>query len=263
MKNTPILVATIAVGIIGVCLVITAIVSRSGSGETDLLQRDLDAVQAKNRAVSAEMKTLKAMPDPATSAPADDTEALHQRIGELEAEVSVLKSDLARAHARAKAVAALRRELREQAKERYFKENFERVKRKPAEVLRLQTIAMDPSQPPEKRLEALGILRQQKDGITPQVADSMIRLMETSPDASVRRNILRQLHKSLPADSVAPVLRRLQTDSDNDVRGEAAETLGPFHNDPVVRSALEYASQNDTDEKVRKEAVDSLRGEND
>jgi hypothetical protein len=47
-------------------------------------------------------------------------------------------------------------------------------------------------------------------------------------------------------------------DQDPKVREEAAETLAPFWSDPYVQSALRSAAENDPDEKVRKQARETL-----
>ena len=54
------------------------------------------------------------------------------------------------------------------------------------------------------------------------------------------------------------MLRALQSDPDRKIREEAAETLGPLRNEPVVRVALEHAAHDDPDLTVRAQALKSL-----
>jgi HEAT repeat protein len=107
---------------------------------------------------------------------------------------------------------------------------------------------------------ALRELRRVEGGRTRAVAESLLGLLDTAADPSLRADICRQLHRAVPPDLKGPLLRRLRADADARVREEAAETLGPLKEDPEVRAALEDAARSDAEEKVRSQAARSLSG---
>lgn len=234
-------VALLAAGII-----IAAAIFRPESHDVKL---NLGLAKARGEILTLrdEVAMLK-LRDPAPPPPAapSDNEALRASVAALEAEVKKLREEKAKTDAPRTA---------EQLPQLIFTLASEP---KPEEIPGLQATAMNPSMSAEERVKALSRLRSTREGRTREVAASMLQLLETSEDAGIRADILRQLHRALPPDLKDPVLRRLQLDTEAKVREEAAETLGPLKADPAVKSALEQAAQSDADLKVRAQALQSL-----
>ena len=247
--------AVIAVG--GIAVLSLAVALRSGAGKHDAPSSDVRRLRDEVRALSRQISEFKEEPPRPAPAPVPvqgpDLEALEERIDSLETQVNRIREAT---------VLAL------QAKGVRLQPEVLTVPAPPKppdaqELARLQAAAMDPTKSAEDRLQALARLRRVPDARTRGVVTGMLRLFETSTNSDVRVNILRNLHRALPLDLKGPVIRALQSDPEREIREEAAETLGPHINDPVVRAALEHASRNDVNEKVREEAADSLRGKND
>ena len=128
-------------------------------------------------------------------------------------------------------------------------------------VLALQAKAMDLSAEPKDRLAALARLRiSQPDGRSPDVVRSMIQLLRTCADASIRADVCRQLNRVESEDLKQQLLVTGRADADPRVREEAIESLGPMKSDPAVKQFLETARAGDPDEKVRLQAQRSLLG---
>jgi hypothetical protein len=236
--------ALLAAPAILVCgLVVGALLFRSRPPEAPDLRPELDRSRAEALALKAEVARLRreadARPSP-VPAPSGETAALRRRVAELEAENAELKKRPEPAVVGTLLAPVPREEVE-------------------AQVARSTAIALDPARPAAERVKALEELRAH-GRITPEVAAAVLRLFDTSPPPAVRADILRHLHRSLPLDQAGLVVRALQTDSDGKVREEAAETLGPLKEDPVVRAALERAAQNDPDLEVRAQALRSLAG---
>jgi HEAT repeat protein len=125
------------------------------------------------------------------------------------------------------------------------------------DLAQMRQAAINPQASVEERLAALRALRT-ADARTPDVVQAMLQLEATSTDAKVRADIFRQLSGVRDPVLKPHLINGMLKDQDPKVREEAAETLGPFWSDPYVQSALKAAAQNDPDEKVRKQALESL-----
>lgn len=119
---------------------------------------------------------------------------------------------------------------------------------------------LDVNLTPIERSDALGeIQKHGADGYTDDVVHSMIVLGQTSEDPKVRANVWRQFDGAHNPQLSSALVQALTSDQHPDARREAAEALDHFRDDPGVRSALERASQQDTDQEVRWEALRALR----
>lgn len=126
------------------------------------------------------------------------------------------------------------------------------------EIPALQAKAMDLAADPKDRLAALAKLRMAPDGRSPGVVRSMIDLLRTSADASIRADICRQLNRVVSEELKQQLLLTARGDSDPKTREEAVESLGPMKGDPIVRQFLEVCQTADPHEKVRAQAAKSL-----
>lgn len=164
-----------------------------------------------------------------------------------------------------KRVAALEKQLVEaRAKQRgsdpelaaRFQEEARRALALNAEGAR--TTILDPGKSEAEKLGAWGALRN-ADSWGDSIVTEMIAIGETSADPDVRADVWRQADaRSTNTLLVAPLMRALQSDADDRVRSEAAETLENYLTEPGVRDALIYAAENDSSSGVRKEARGAL-----
>ena len=131
----------------------------------------------------------------------------------------------------------------------------------PEQIANLQKQAMDEALDTSARVDALLQLRRRtRDGRTPEVVRSVVGLLETCADASIRADVCRHLNGVDVAESREAMIRRLREDKDRKVREEAAETLATWKDDARVRAELEVAARGDEDEDVRDQAEKSLKG---
>lgn len=133
----------------------------------------------------------------------------------------------------------------------------------PSSLADLRVTAVD-GESVEKKLSALRALRGTRDedgndGRSHDVVLSMIDIVRTSEDASVRADVYRQLSGVTDPSLLDSLFYSLANDTHFKVREEAAETLSDYLPDPEVERALEQAAENDENEKVRQEAYKSLR----
>jgi HEAT repeat protein len=129
----------------------------------------------------------------------------------------------------------------------------------PVDVKALETVILDRVKTPAERASALKIMRSRApQARTIEVARSMIDLLRTCDDGTVRAEICRQLYGLDYAEIGEEMLTRLRTDEDDVAREEAAETLETFADAPGVIQALEYAKENDESPAVREQAIKSL-----
>lgn len=128
-----------------------------------------------------------------------------------------------------------------------------------ADAAALQAIVVDRTQTGTARVEALKRLRRMRpDGRTPEVAKSMLDLLQTSPDAEIRADICRNLSRVILPELGLALMTRLRADDDESTREEAAESLESYLDDMGVVAALEFARLNDPSELVRNQAAKTL-----
>lgn len=129
-----------------------------------------------------------------------------------------------------------------------------------SDVSTLQRAALDTTKSIRERVEALKKMRLfSPESRTPEVVRSMLDLMESTNVPEFRAAVIRHLKGAVPLELKDRLIRVLQSDSSEQVREEAAETLGGLRTDPSVRAALENAASSDPSEKVRREARKSLQ----
>ena len=129
-----------------------------------------------------------------------------------------------------------------------------------AEVPALQAWLADSSRTEENRLQALRELRGRGPGARGGVAIQAAVELQTSPSASTRADVWRQMSSAREPALVPHLLRSLQNDPSSEVREEAAETLGDYREQAEVERALRVCSEHDADDKVRAQAFRSLGG---
>lgn len=128
-----------------------------------------------------------------------------------------------------------------------------------ADVEALCTTVLDRSLAGAQRVEALRRMRRMKpDPRTPEVARSMLDLLQTSPDAEIRAEICRHLKGIVLPELGVELVTRLRVDADDATREEAAESLESYLDQPGVEAALDYARLNDPSEEVRKQAAETM-----
>ncbi len=124
----------------------------------------------------------------------------------------------------------------------------------PALVETMKKRLTDTSQSERARASAIGMLRMQGAHKADDVVDPSLALLAGSTDHTIRALIIRNLQGSGNAKLVPPLLSVLKSDADEDVRDEAARTLGEFVSQAEVKTALEQAASGDASEKVRRRA---------
>jgi hypothetical protein len=110
----------------------------------------------------------------------------------------------------------------------------------PKDVPALQARALNPTLSPRERVNALSQLRSAgPDARGPDVVHAMVELLQCSGDDRIRADICRHLKGVESVRLKRQLLVSVHTDPTSKVREEAAETLGPMKDDPLVRQALE------------------------
>jgi HEAT repeat protein len=116
---------------------------------------------------------------------------------------------------------------------------------------------LDEKEEPGVRIRDLGSLHQ-LGGVTPEVAEGMLRLLERTQDDRQQAQILLGLEGVKTAEVRSEMLIRLKGDVSPRVRRAAASALHPLREEPEVRGALEFARTNDPDPDVRRAGDNSL-----
>lgn len=87
----------------------------------------------------------------------------------------------------------------------------------------------------------------------------MIRIGQSSQDPSIRADVWRQAHgRDRNELLVLPMMDAMRNDLNSRVRAEATETLADYKDRTDVLAALQFSAANDPDERVRREALESL-----
>ena len=234
------------------------------------------------------------MSRPATSLVADPDAAIHGRIvegagpavdarfRELEAKLARLSmvkpDDRPRVQARQSStdqatytaleerLAALEKELAEAGPQQSQDLNDEasllmatlRSRRNRVDPEESRSTILDGAKTEAEKLSAWAALRSEEEW-GDSVVSEMIDIGVNSADADIRADVWRQADgRARNTLLVSPLLRALQSDPDDGVRSEAAETLENYLGEPGVRDALIYAAENDSSQDVRKEARGAL-----
>ena len=82
--------------------------------------------------------------------------------------------------------------------------------------------------------------------------------MAETQNSEIPADIIRQLHRAQLEELADPLIYYLRNDSSEEVREEAAETLGDFLDFPRVREALTQARNDDPAARVRRQAERTL-----
>ena len=117
---------------------------------------------------------------------------------------------------------------------------------------------LDPAQPERSRVQALGLLKMQGANKSDDVVDAGLALLATCKEANLRALTLRNLRGAENTRVVAPLIEVLKSDSDEDVRDDAARTVGEYAAQPEVKAALEQAASSDASAKVKRTAAAAL-----
>jgi HEAT repeat protein len=132
------------------------------------------------------------------------------------------------------------------------------VRPNPAIVEMQKKRLLDPAQPERSRASALGILRMQGSNKTDDVVDAGLSLLAGSKESNLRALVIRHLRGAENTRLVTPLIDVLKSDADEDVRDEAARTVGEYAAQPEVKAALEQAASSDASEKVKRQASAAL-----
>jgi len=110
----------------------------------------------------------------------------------------------------------------------------------------------------ETRAQALGMLRSQNSNKTDDVVEAGLGLLAAATEPNIKALILRGLRGAENVRVFPPVLALLKGDPDEDVRDEAARTLGEYLAQAEVKAALELAASQDASAKVKRTASAAL-----
>ncbi len=130
-------------------------------------------------------------------------------------------------------------------------------------IAEAQVMVLDTSLSDSERLDALKRVRfRGVEAHGGAVVVAAVQIAMTSDESRVRAGVWREMAGVEDSYLVQPLLHSLAYDADEDVRRVAAETLlRGFLDEPDVRSALEYAAENDASERVRSEIRLSMLSE--
>jgi RNA polymerase sigma factor (sigma-70 family) len=127
----------------------------------------------------------------------------------------------------------------------------------PDSMAALRQRALNPQNDPRDRMMALRELRE-RNGRDPEVVAAMAALARAVAEPDIRADIFRQLHGAKDPALKLALLEAARGDASEEVREEAAETLGDYASDPAVQAVLATVSRGDVDLKVRAEAAKAL-----
>jgi len=132
------------------------------------------------------------------------------------------------------------------------------IRPNPAMVEMQKKRLLDPAQPERSRASALGMLRTQGANKADDVVDAGLALLAGAKDSNIRALIIRNLRGAENTRLVAPLIDVLKSDANEDVRDEAARTVGEYAAQPDAKAALEQAASSDASEKVKRQAAAAL-----
>jgi hypothetical protein len=133
-----------------------------------------------------------------------------------------------------------------------------RVVPNPAMVESQKKRLTDASQTERSRAQALTMLRSQGANRADDVVDAGLALLAQSTEANIRGLIIRGLRGAENPRVLQPLIALLRSDPDEDVRDEAARTVGEYLPMQEARTALEQAAAEDASEKVKRQATAAL-----
>ncbi|MBI5433069.1 MAG: HEAT repeat domain-containing protein [Planctomycetes bacterium] len=128
----------------------------------------------------------------------------------------------------------------------------------------LRALALDPRRATADRATAarrlfdIDLMNGTDTARTPEIADTLLALVEFEPVADVRRNLCFVALDRTRPEHVPLLLRVLDRDESAVVRAQAADTLQHHLGEPAVIAALERASATDPSEEVRAWAAEIL-----
>ncbi|HKS16508.1 MAG TPA: HEAT repeat domain-containing protein [Planctomycetota bacterium] len=222
-------------------------------------------------AAGAYYRVRNAAPEGPFDPAAVDT--LKRRVAHLEAEVARLSGDKGASmppappgtpHPQDSEVADLRRrieilERRPPTTPQGFQDSTRNSPRgNPAAVEAQKKRFFDATRTDFDRAGALSSLRMFGGNKTDDVVDGAIALLGQAQEARTRALILRGLKGAENAKLVPVLVRTLAADADEDVRVEAADTLGDYKTQSEAKAALEQAVAGDASSKVRTRAERAL-----
>ncbi len=126
----------------------------------------------------------------------------------------------------------------------------------PDRIANLQARAQNPAAPMEERLLALQALRGSKTEVE-QIVASFAATAQSTTDPNVRAQIFGAFDNMSDPTLKVPLVYGLQ-DANAQVRARAADALSSHAADPAVQQWLRYVMDNDSDPRVRREAMQAL-----
>lgn len=134
-----------------------------------------------------------------------------------------------------------------------------REKTQQAELVAVQSQATNVNLPIQERIAALAALRDLEGGRSREVVLSMIESVRSSQDHRVRRDIIRNLHRTEEPELKFLLIDILNNPNDDEaVRAKCAEDIDVFLDDPAANAALLHVAQNDKSSKVKSAAYEAL-----
>jgi HEAT repeat protein len=116
----------------------------------------------------------------------------------------------------------------------------------------------DPSASDKDRLDALKLLR--RAGAMDEAGiNSTMNWLNSATNAGVRQNILRNLEGMTNTSMQSTMMQLALNDSDPKVREQAVDNLGRYVSDPNVEAQLWGIMNSDSPKNVREEAMNALR----
>ncbi|HEY1172304.1 MAG TPA: HEAT repeat domain-containing protein [Verrucomicrobiae bacterium] len=126
----------------------------------------------------------------------------------------------------------------------------------PERIASLQARAQNPTASMEERLLALQALRGSRTEVQ-QIVASFAATAQSTQDPNLRAQIFGAFDGIADPTLKVPLVYGLQ-DGNAQVRARAADALSNYANDPAVQQWLRYVVDNDSDPRVRREAMQAL-----
>lgn len=136
---------------------------------------------------------------------------------------------------------------------------LDKLPKGPRDAATLKARAMNEGLPAGDRVTAFGLLRHlHPESRTIDVSLSMLRLLESSPDETLRADLCRHMRGLSTEEVKRALIARAAEDPSAKVREQAVDTLGRMAPDPLVRSTLERIRTVETNPEVQRQLKKAL-----
>lgn len=127
-----------------------------------------------------------------------------------------------------------------------------------AKLAELHQKFFDQTLPEEERLKIFHMLRRGNNGLSDDVVAQGLSMLQNTTNINYKRALLQGFDGITNSTLKQPLFAMLQTETDNDLRGQLVNALRKFTDDPSVESKLWDMALNDPNANVRNRARDAV-----